>query len=326
MRKKIIIPIVLLVILAIIGGGAYGMFRKYYALLKVQPQEKPVVAEEEKEETPEEPVTSSDQGIRNILLLGVDSRNQDVMTRTDTMMIATINDKTKKMTLTSLMRDIYIPIPGYGSTRLNAATVYGGPNLLIQTIEENFGISIDNYILTDFFEFKEIVDHFGGVDIEVSAAEINSLNNSIIEYNRITGENAYADVMDASQAGLVHMNGKQALAYARIRYVGNADFERTERQRIVMTQLIEKSRNMGLGELESLMREVLPRLTTDITEGEMLSLIWNGLTQYKHYELQNYRIPEDGTWQSVMIDGMSVLEINFEQNKQNFFTKVYEGQ
>ncbi len=132
--------------------------------------------------------------------------------------------------------------------------------------------------------------------------------------------------MDPSQAGYVHMNDKQALAYARIRYVGNADFERTERQRIVMTKLIEKSRNMGVGELENLVREVLPRLTTDITEGEMLSLLWNSFTQYKNYELQNHRIPEDGTWQSVMIDGMSVLDINFEENKQNFFSKVYAGQ
>lgn len=325
MRKKIIIPMVLLVILAIVVGGGYGLFRRYYSLLKVQPQEKPVATEQQEEET-ESPTTSSQEGIRNILLLGIDSRNQDVMTRTDTMMIATINENTKTITLTSLMRDIYIPIPGYGSTRLNAATVYGGPDLLIQTIEENFDITIDNYILTDFFEFKEIVDHYGGVDLEVSAAEIESLNNSIIEYNRITGESTYADVMDPSQAGYVHMSGKQALAYARIRYVGNADFERTERQRIVMTKLIEKSRNMGVGELENLVREILPRLTTDITEGEMLSLLWNSFTQYKNYELQNHRIPEDGTWQSVMIDGMSVLDINFEENKQNFFSKVYAGQ
>ncbi len=324
MKKKIILPLVLPVIVLLVAGGAYGIFHKYYSLLKVQPQQKPAAVQTEP--TPEASKKPGEEGIRNILLLGIDARNHDVMTRTDTMIIATVNDNTNTITLTSLMRDIYLPVPGYGSTRLNAATVYGGPNLLIQTIEENFGITIDNYLLTDFFEFKEIVDHFGGVAIEVSAAEINSLNGSIMEYNRISGENTYADVLDPAQAGLVHMNGKQALAYARIRYVGDADFERTQRQRLVMARLIEKTQNMSVGELESLAQNVLPLLTTDITESEMLGLLWQGFTRYKNYELQHHRIPEDGTWQSVMIDGMSVLEINFETNKQNFFKKVYEGQ
>ena len=164
-----------------------------------------------------------------------------------------------------------------------------------------------------------------GVDLDVSASEIEVMNRYIREYNRVISyEDEDTDVMDYSDAGYTHLNGKQALAYCRVRYVGNGDFDRTGRQREVMDLIIQKCKSMSVSDLNKLAETVLPWLTTDLSATGALSLasaaILNG---YYKYDIQSIRIPGDETWDGIMVDGMSVLSIDFDANRDLFFETVY---
>lgn len=256
----------------------------------------------------------------NILLVGMDSREGDMRSRSDTMIVASINKKTQKIVLTSIMRDTYVDIPEVGGNRINAATAYGGINLLVRTIESNFNIHIDNYMVTDFFTFADAVDLMGGIDLQISAAEAESMNNYIKEYNRLTGETeGFMEIKD----GLVHVNGKQALSYCRVRNVGYSDFQRTERQRTVLLKLADKAKGMGIGDINRIAEAILPQLVTNLSQTDCLSLLWDALTQYKNYKIETFRIPADGTYQNVYIRKMAVLKIDFKKNIEMFFEKAY---
>ncbi len=261
-----------------------------------------------------------DPGTYNLLLVGTDSREQNMRGRSDAMIIASINKKTNKIVLTSLMRDTYVYIPEVGDNRLNAAAAYGGIPLLIRTIEANFNIHIDDYMVTNFFVFADAVDRMGGVDMWVSAAESEAMRPCIDEYNVLTGEGGgYLPLEDGSY----HLNGKQTLAYCRIRYVGNSDFDRTERQRETLIKLAEKAKGMSIGEINSIAMAILPQMTTNMSQSSCLSLLWEAVTDYKNYEIETFRIPADGTLQGATVEGMSVLSIDFAKNIDLFFAKVY---
>lgn len=256
----------------------------------------------------------------NILLVGTDSREKDMRGRSDSMIVASINKKTHKIILTSIMRDTYVKIPDVGDNRINAAAAYGGINLLVRTIESNFNIHIDNYMVTNFFTFAEAVDLMDGVDMHVSAAEAGAINGCIQEYNDLTGETGgFLEKVD----GVVHLNGKQALSYCRIRKVGNSDFQRTERQRDMLMKLAEKAKGMGLGDINEIATAILPKLKTNLSETDCLSLLWEAFTNYRNYEIESFRIPADGTLEGATIRGMSVLSIDFKKNIDLFFEKVY---
>ena len=163
-------------------------------------------------------IIKKDKDIINILLIGQDRRPGEQRARSDSMMIATINKKNNTVSITSLMRDMYVQIPGYSDNRINAAYAFGGMELLDATIEKNLLVHIDGNIEVDFNGFQQAIDKIGGVDISINAKEADYLNK-----NGFTG----------LSEGTVYMDGKLALAYSRIRKVGNNDYERTERQRKV---------------------------------------------------------------------------------------------
>ena len=261
------------------------------------------------------------EDVYNILLIGNDSRDKNTLGRSDSMIIVSINKKTEEIVLTSIMRDSYVYIPGYGNSRINAAYAYGGADLLIDTIETNFKIKIDNYVAVNFFSFMDAVDAVGGVEITVSDAEVRVLNNYVTELNRLEGLPEDTDKLPCG--GTYVLNGKQALGYSRIRYVGNADYERTERQRRVLELMFDKMKNCSLTEITDVLDVVLPEVTTDITEGEMFSLILGMTTDYKDYEVQQYRVPYDGTIQNLTINGAMVLGIDLQVNINNMRRDIY---
>ena len=134
-----------------------------------------------------------DENVMNILLIGYDSRDADSRGRSDTNILVSINQETKEITMTSIMRDCYVSIPGYGNNRINAAYAFGGGSLLIETIEKNFQISVNNYVAVNFYAFMDIIDLIGGIEIEVSDAEAEVMNRYIRELNRLEGSEETKD-------------------------------------------------------------------------------------------------------------------------------------
>lgn len=259
---------------------------------------------------------TSDNDITNILLIGADKRAElgdEENGRSDTVMIATIDNKHNMLKLTSLMRDMWVDIPGYNQNKFNAAYAFGGAELLYKTIATNFGIQLDGYMEVDFDAFRKIVDKCGGVQVELTEQEANYLNTT----NYIQRKK-YRNVVP----GVNKMNGWQALGYCRIRKIANIngtnnDMGRTERQRMVMQSIFEKVKAMPMSKWSGIIKAVLPDVKTDISNSEILSyatsIVGMGTTK-----INSYRIPVDGyfTSSSGSDSRGSVLDIDFDSNKQ----------
>lgn len=343
--------IVLVVLVAAAGLTAYAVLRYYHSLLDYQPLEEMTEAVTEAptefvEETDAEtlaPPASDDEVLDleqqlqanleamqnssmqdvdafNLLLIGVDTRGTDFGGRSDSMILLSIQKSSKKIVATSLLRDIFVSIPGYGTNRLNAAYARGGMPLLTETIQANFGISVDRCIVVNFSLVMDFLNTMGGVDIEVTDAEIENMNKSIAEQNRLLGLDPSVDQIPAGSGGFMHLNGKQALAYARVRYVGT-DFQRTARQRTILESCFNKVRGMGLGELNDLAHEYFPRIRTDLTEGDCAYLLLE-LLKMSDYEMETMTIPVDGSWNFKTIRGMSVITVDFGMNAEAWAQKV----
>ena len=262
-----------------------------------------------------------EDGVINILLIGNDSRMNGDDGRSDAMILLSVSKKTKTIYMTSLLRDMYVEIPGHGGNRLNAAYSYGGPELLMETIEQNFDISVNRYVLVNFEAFANMVESVGGVDLELTSGEIEYVNGYLIEYNMLTDRPQGTDNMDPSAAGMVHLNGPQALAYCRNRYIGT-DFGRTERQRKVLTEVFKKLPKTLITNSGSLFDGLLPNLTTNLTKNECFLLSLSGV-RFLTYDIVSDNIPQPGTYTSAIIRKMDVLQVDFEANKKYLKEKLY---
>lgn len=262
----------------------------------------------------------SDDNVLNILLIGCDGRSKDERGRSDSMILCSINKNTKKLILTSFLRDTWVEIPGVGPQRLNAAYVFGGPQLLIKTMEANFHVRIDKYVRVNFYSFMDAIDQIGGVNIEVTDEELEYLNQYAQHQNRLLGKsNPAADNLPKS--GRYTLNGVQALAYARIRYVGT-DFARTQRQRKIIEEMFKKAKDMSLSELDEFLERILPNITTNLEKGQIFSLILNA-SDYLSYERTQQSIPNLGSFKNMVIDGMMVLGIDFEKYNKELKESIY---
>lgn len=229
----------------------------------------------------------------NILLIGQDARDGDTQARSDSMILCSYNRKTNTLTMTSFLRDLYVKIPGYGSNRINAAYSFGGTKLLKQTLEDNFGLYIDGCIEVDFSHFSEIIDHVGGVEIQLRRDEAQVIN-------RETGSTL--------EEGLQKLDGSQALAYSRIRKLdSDGDFSRTNRQRKVVSALVDSFREIRVTDMTSVLNDLLPMLTTDLNPAEILLCALEVVPGLNDMETASQRIPADGTFSGRTIDGMAVL-------------------
>lgn len=256
-----------------------------------------------------DPVEVSDNVI-NILLIGQDRRAGESRARSDAMILCTINKKAKTVTLSSFMRDMYVQIPGYRDNRINASYAIGGMKLLDACIDKNFGIQVDGNIEVDFTGFRKVIDILGGVEIQLTRSEANYLNekgNWDIENNAGTW---------SLKAGVNKLNGSQALAYSRIRNVGNGDFGRTNRQRTVLNAIADKARTMSLTQLNSLLNEILPLLTTDLSKDQILKYTVELFPMLTDLTMVTQQIPAEGSYKMTMIDGMSVLLPDLEENRK----------
>lgn len=258
-----------------------------------------------------------DKNVVNIAFFGLDRRNPDAGSRTDSIMVVSIDKDNQTVKAVSLMRDMYVPIPGKEDNRINAAYAFGGPTLAIKTINTNFGLGIRDYVAVDFFGLEKLVNRVGGVKIDVSSAEAKVLNDYLVELNRLNG-----DSVPNVQAGNRVLNGRQAVAYARIRYVGHGDYERTDRQREVLNQLFKKVKAQGVAKLPGTVSAMMPYVETNLSNTEILGLAMDA-AKFNTDSLQQFRLPVDGTFKSQSIRGMSVLVPNIEQNKEKLHEFIY---
>lgn len=267
-------------------------------------------------------MTSS--SVTNVLVIGTDSRDPSQENgRSDSMILVSLNSKTHKMYMSSFMRDAYVDIPGHGSAKLNAAYSYGGADLLMDTIEANYNVKIDSYVSVTFKGFAGIIDSVGGVKITLSDDEANALNVILqSEVNEIMGDDVNDDLL--SGGGTYKLDGKQALSYSRIRYTGNADFERTERQRTVMNQVFKKIKSLNPAYIGSLFSKSVPQLTTNMSASE-LYLLSLRLPTLLIYGTQQQQIPADGTWSNGSADGQDVLKVDFDANQKILADTVFAG-
>lgn len=258
-------------------------------------------------------------GITNIVFFGLDRRSPKESSRSDTIMVISLDEKKQKIKVTSLMRDMYIPIPGKGKNRINSAYAFGGASLAIKTINTNFGLEIKDYVTVDFFGLEKLIDTLGGVSINVSNQEAKFLNEYLEEVNNITG-NTVSGIKGGSQT----LNGRQAVAYCRIRYVGHGDYERTERQRKVLNEILKKLKKNGVTKLPKTISTILPYVKTSLSSGEILKLGIKGIG-FKTDNIVQYRLPVDGTYKSQYISGMAVLVPNIEENKIKLYEFIYKN-
>ena len=309
--RKFLIAVVL--IIALLGVGLYQLVGAVYG--KMNYKELPAVAAEPMKE----------DGVVNILLIGNDSRENGEDGRSDAMILLSISSRTKTIYMTSLLRDIYVDIPGHDGNRLNAAYAFGGAELLMKTIEHNFGIPVNRYMLVNFEAFANLVDAVDGIELELTRDEIEYVNGYLVEYNMLTGREQGTDNMDLSVAdngpAVVHLNGPQALAYSRNRYLGT-DFGRTERQRKVLTAVIGKLPGAVLTNAGGLIDGLMPNLTTNLTKNECFSLsLMAG--KLLTYDIVSDNIPQPDTYRDVTIREMQVLEVDFETNTRYLREKIY---
>ena len=273
-------------------------------------------------------MNSSD--VRNILLIGSDTRNADERGRTDSMILLSINSTTKEITMTSFMRDMYVNIKGIDAdgndidtwSKLNAAYVYGGAELLMDTIEYNFDIAVDDYVYIDFLSFVDIVDAVGGIELDISDEEAEGMKPPMAEQNKLLGNKKGTDYLDKGGKKL-HVNGNQALAYARLRYVGNADFQRTERQRTVITKIIEKAKSSDPLTIDKFAKASMSHLTTNMSQTQLFALTYKAIFSM-NYEIKSMRIPDDDSYSyGTSSDGQSILEVDFEACKALLRKEIY---
>ena len=305
--KRFLIAVAL--ILVFLAAGLYVLVGKVYAEMNY----------EEIESVASSPM--KEEGVTNILLIGNDSRENGEDGRSDAMILLSISNKTKKIYMTSLLRDMYVEIPGHKDNRLNAAYSYGGAELLMETIEQNFDIHISRYVLVNFEAFANLVDAVGGVDLELTGKEVEYVNGYLVEYNILLGRPEGTDYFDDLSGGMVHLNGPQALAYCRNRYIGT-DFGRTERQRKVLTEVIHKLPKGVLTNPKGLIDGLMPNLTTNLTQAECyrLSLM---APKILTYDIIQNSIPIEGTYKDATHRKMSVLEVDFEANKKFLQENLY---
>lgn len=267
-----------------------------------------------------------DTEIVNILLVGTDKNadeqnEKNAERRSDSMMIATIDIKHSKLKITSLMRDLYVDIPGYGGNKLNAAYSYGGITLLYETIAQNFGIQMDGYAEVNFDAFVNVIDKLDGIEVTLTESEAENLNNT----NYIKRKK-YRNLKVGTQT----INGYQALGYCRIRhgkrqangrYPGvytasgkGDDYGRTERQRLTMQAILTKVKTLSPIEMLDLAEVILPNITTDLSK-KMIYTYLMTVIQMGTTELKQFSIPIEGGFTSQTINGSDCLVPDLAANK-----------
>lgn len=301
-RSKIvlwILGVIISILLLTIGGiYAYGnhLFNK---IEKIEIDKSDVGIKDEVEEK----LSAYSDSVINIALFGIDAEEGGVG-RSDSIIIATIDTTHKKLKLISIMRDSYVAIEGHGNDKLNHAYAFGGPQLAIKTLNENFDLNIDDFVAVNFTTLPKIIDMLGGVTIDITSEEVSHIPG-----------------IDA--AGTYTLTGEQALAYSRIRYASGGDYVRTDRQRTVLSKVFEKVLSINFTQYPSLLSEILPMVQTNLDYSEILNL-GNEVLKMGVTTLEQERFPRDGYCEGKMIDKIYYLTFDKENTVQQLHDYIFE--
>lgn len=265
--------------------------------------------------------TKSDEEIYNMLLVGVDRRDKSWNGNSDSMILVSINKADNKVSMVSLMRDTYVNIADIGYKKLNAAYAYGGGPLLCQTVTDTFRIQVDRYVAVDFFDLIDIIDIIGGVDLEISAKEAEVANGYILDMCNLMGIDG-SEHQIPSEGGMVRCDGVQAVAFARNRFVGNSDFERTERQRYVIQQLMAEAKQMSVAQMTEKMQAILGHVTMNIPETEIWSMITE-VPELLEYEFEMSRVPYDDMYEIIYVNSQDMLVPFWEDTLAKLQEQIY---
>lgn len=253
----------------------------------------------------------SSENIINILLIGQDARPGETRARSDSMILVSLNTKTNDIKMMSFMRDLYVQIPGYLDNRINASYAFGGPALLDETLKANFGVQVDGNVEINFEAFEDVIDILGGVDVELNSEEAGYMNR-----------NGYS-----ASSGMNHFEGEAALVFARMRYVSDGDYGRTDRQRRVITSVINSLKGVGITEIMDLINQILPYVTTDLSNAEIIDYATKGLTALANGgEISSSRIPQDDAHYNASIRGMAVLVPDLKMCQEDLKDFIYSAE
>lgn len=251
-------------------------------------------------------------GMRNILLLGVDSRTGSISGRTDTMILLSVDIEGNLIKMTSFLRDTYVSIPGYKNNRLNAAYVYGGFDLLAATFEQNFGIRPDAYVAVNLSGLTRVIDELGGVYVDVNSKKLDRINAVIYWYNKQVLNLSNLRDGYLTKGGLQKLTGKQAEAWARYRY-SESDMQRAERQRQLISIIFEEICKMSLSELVSFAMDNIDLVKTNLGISDIISLA-PAVLAMRDAEIRELQIPVSGGYKSQTVSGMAVLVPDRQKN------------
>lgn len=251
-------------------------------------------------------------GYQNIALFGVDSRGEGsdmTVNNSDTIMIASINNDTKAVKLVSVYRDTLLNVGNDSYQKANSAYMAGGASQAVSMLNTNLDLQIQDYVTVDMSALVKVIDLLGGLTIEMTADEVVHMNNYCVETSEITGED-YTRI-EPEVAGVYELNGVQATSYARIRYTAGLDFERTERQRLILQKLVQKAKKSSLGTLSSIMDEVFPLVKTSLSKSQIFDM-GAGMLSYSFDETCGF--PYEHTEKDVEGRGSVVLPVTLDTN------------
>lgn len=257
-------------------------------------------------------------GWRNILLLGGDARDMRKYDRSDSMILLSLNRDEGRAKLTSIMRDTWVRFPGTKrSGKINAATVYGGPELAVATVGEAFGADVRDYAIVNMEDLVQIIDLLGGVDLEITEAERQETNVYAANY---TGA-AYSGAKSLPESGRVHMNGLLAMSYCRLRYI-DSDYERVLRQQRVLLAMAERAQAMELDALMAAADEIAGIVRTSLSADELRALA-KEMMIVDVGAVEGFRIPADGTFDSGIRDGVWRIDADLARNAELLREFIY---
>lgn len=318
---KILLGILITIVIVIGGASIYG----YITFNKIANQMEKVelINDDLGVVTEEELQQYKDYTeIVNIALFGVDSTDS-TSGRSDSIMVATLDPIHNKLKLTSFMRDSYVSINGYGYDKLNHAYAYGGPSLSINTLNTNFGLNITDFAAVNFSSLPKIIDYFGGITLNITDEELEYINGYIKHINSIDGTNSPS----ITSAGTQVVDGVQALAYSRIRYTSGGDFERTQRQRTVLSALFDKALNLPASQYLSAVTNLSQYITTSLDSSEMLSLGTKIASMgLSGVTVEQERFPLDGYCENSIIDGIYYLSFDAVTTKEQVMNYIFNDE
>lgn len=305
----IILLIIILIIAGVIAGGAWYVGDKFGKMQQVDINEEDLDIDEKVEE--------SLSGYRNIAIFGVDSRSSNLGkgNRSDCIIIASINNKTKEVKLASVYRDTYVQIEKYGLDKITHAYSYGEAPLALSTLNTNLDLNVKEFITVNFDSVAEAVDLLGGIKMTLTDAEVKYINGYIEEVANVTGKKSNK----ITSAGTYTLDGVQAVAYGRIRYTEGGDYKRTERMRDVIQAMLKKLQTKSIGEINNLLDKILPKVYTNITAGSILTEIPS---------IMNYKITQSIGWpydtKGITLDRWYGVPVTLESNVQKLHRELFD--